>query len=146
MEQFAGAYCKSIHDLKCPDHVSSISLWQDGRKISNFSVPQINNFSKGGQLFQYLEFFMTTQTYYKNQAVNLTFDQFKNSCYVLMNDISAAGVAVDGHLPLLRMGDLSIVIEFEALTTQVTNILIYGQFPSMIEISKEKAISVSKLK
>ena len=91
MDTLAGNYRKSFQKLRRPDYLKEIHLVLDNKRLATFGVPEIRDFSSGSEYFHFLEFYMTCQSYYKPNGINITFDQWKESLHCYFWDLSAAG-------------------------------------------------------
>ena len=58
-------------------------------------------------------------------------------------DLSTASQLLEGHLPLLRSGQLKVRLTFETLTTQSWNCVIWATYPALLEVNNLALIFMS---
>ncbi len=78
---------------------------------------------------------------------NLTMDEFMiGGCFFCVYDLSTSGQsAIDYIIPSVRLGNLRLKIEFSSTTVEEISLVLYAEFPSLVQIDKFRRIKMSFL-
>ncbi len=77
---------------------------------------------------------------------NLTMDEFHGGAYMCVYDLSTCAESyLDFVVPSVRLGALRLKVEFSTPTVEELTLLMYAEFPSLIEIDKYRRIKMSFL-
>ncbi len=75
---------------------------------------------------------------------NLTLREFMGGAYLCAYDLSTNGQsAIDSVIPSIRLGNLRLKVEFSATTVEELTLVMYAEFPSLIQIDKFRRIKTS---
>ncbi len=77
---------------------------------------------------------------------NVTMDEFLNGAFFCVYDLSTSSQSfLDFVTPSVRLGNLRLKVEFSSTTVEELTLLMYAEFPSLIEIDKYRRIKMSFL-
>ncbi len=77
---------------------------------------------------------------------NLTLGEFMGGAYFCTYDLSTSGQsAIDPVIPSVRLGNLRLKLEFSASTVEELTLIMYAEFPSLMQIDKFRRIKTSFL-
>ncbi len=77
---------------------------------------------------------------------NLTLDEFHKGAFFCVYDLSTSAESyIDFVVPAVRLGALRLKVEFSTPTVEELTLLMYAEFPSLIEIDKFRRIKMSFL-
>ncbi len=92
------------------------------------------------RLHHYLGFTDTTT------GNNLTMEEFLGGAYFCVYDLTTASQSfLDFVIPSVRLGNLRLKVEFSSTTVEELTVLMYAEFPSLIQIDKFRRIKMSFL-
>ena len=77
---------------------------------------------------------------------NLTMDEFMKGCFFAVFDLSTSGQSsMDYIIPSVRLGNLRLKVEFSSTTVEELTLVMFAEFPSLIQIDKFRRIKMSFL-
>ncbi len=77
---------------------------------------------------------------------NLTLDEFHKGAFFCVFDLSTCAESyIDFVVPAVRLGALRLKVEFSTPTVEELTLVMYAEFPSLIEIDKYRRIKMSFL-
>ena len=77
---------------------------------------------------------------------NLTLDEFMGGAYFCVYDLTTSSQSyLDFVVPTTRLGNLRLKVEFSETTVEELTLLMYAEFPSLIQIDKFRRIKTSFL-
>ncbi len=75
---------------------------------------------------------------------NVTLKEFMGGTYLCLYDLSTSGQsAIDSVIPAVRLGNLRLKVEFSATTVEELTLIMYAEFPSLLQIDKFRRIKAS---
>ncbi len=75
---------------------------------------------------------------------NVTLNEFMGGAFFCMYDLSTSGQsAIDSVIPAVRLGNLRLKVEFSETTVEELTLIMYAEFPSLIQIDKYRRIKTS---
>ena len=144
-DRLNGDYTKSLQLYKKPDKLVYCGLELDNRPIQDFASHQNKTYGTGLDNYQFLNLFLSTQTYYSGREMgpHLTKEAFNSSTYILAYDLTTSGFTSDGMFPLLKTGSLKLRMEFSSATTKTLNCLIFSTNPATMCIDMNRNVTMS---
>ncbi len=77
---------------------------------------------------------------------NLTMDEFHGGAFFCVYDLSTCAESfIDYVIPAVRLGSLRLKVEFSTPTVEELTLLMFAEFPSLIQIDKYRRIKMSFL-
>ncbi len=136
--KFPRAYADGIDTFE----MESIKVTLQNQTIEGMAVDESNSF-----LDHYVRLFQNLNMIGGgNKCAAITFEEFKNSCNVLVFDFSASlNKAQSDLLPLVRSGHLRIEILLTRPSTVPLTVLTFLEIPSMLMIDHEGRIKLDSL-
>lgn len=114
--------------------------------ISSDSQTQIrpvkSDFQKGHYLQAYLSLFECCGVYFSDTGNGLTHDDYANGYTLMGFDLTEDLSASENHWALPRQGSLRIDLQFAKPLVESVVVIVYGEFDSLIEIDKNRNISL----
>ncbi len=75
---------------------------------------------------------------------NVTLKEFMGGTFLCLYDLSTSGQsAIDPVIPAVRLGNLRLKVEFSASTVEELTLVMYAEFPSLIQIDKFRRMKTS---
>lgn len=137
---FNGNYTKNPYDFDNFD-ISSFSLYIDGMQIP--SKPLEPEFSNDIYTTMYHTLFSGTGLHFLNDGNGINRDRYaKGYCLMafdLTPDLSASSTS---HWNLIKHGSVRLETRFKNALTQTINCIVYAEFDNLIEIDKNRNVSV----
>ncbi|KAF4528089.1 hypothetical protein B566_EDAN016800 [Ephemera danica] len=125
-----------------PFNLTSLSLVKNGKQIP--TRPIECDFSNNGQhMMGYQTLLSESGIYFLNTDIGISREQYPKGYTVFIFDLSPDLSANCGtHWQLKETGVLAVEVRFSVALTETLNCIIYAEFDNLIEISKEREISV----
>ena len=144
-DRLNGDYKKSIQVYKKPENLVYCGLELDNRAIQDFTTHQTRTYESGLENFQFLNVFLTTQTYYNSRENGpyVTKEDFGSKAFILCYDLTTSGFTSEGMFPLLKTGSLKLRMEFSAATPKPYNCLIFSTSPATMCIDMNRNVTMS---
>ncbi len=141
-ERLAGKFELSRQKYIMPP-IDSISVEIDGKPLDNFRSMYADKISTGQDNYLFVRLFTMMQQYYANSGCRITKKRFLKSCYLFCIDTTTSLGVRPGYLPLVRSGDMRLIINFkEALASKLV-CLAYGSAASLLSLDKNRVATVS---
>ncbi len=108
----------------------------DGLDISKGTLNEdLTNFMR----LHYFMGFMTSRT-----GNTFTYEEFLSGFYFLFYDLSTSAEALDDYIvPSVRQGHLRLEMNFSSVLPHELTLLIYAEYPTVIEIDERRQLSMS---
>jgi hypothetical protein len=137
-QAFNGNYTKHPFEFK---HfgITNLEVSIDGENVCG--TPLSLDFSKNRYVRAYDGLFHAINKSYTDTGSDISYDDFKNGYALFCFDLTADGCGnTSNHLELSRQGNLRIKMQFEAPLSQTINVICYGEFESMLEITNTRDV------
>ena len=78
---------------------------------------------------------------YADSGTDITYKDFGNGYSLFCFDLTADGCGNSGtHFELMRQGNLRFKMHFGSPLTQTINIIVYGEFESVLEVTHNREV------
>lgn len=139
-----GKYELSPSLYKFPSTLQSVELYLDSRPVSTFRSLKCDSYRNNLESFSFLQLFKTMEVYYEAQGLDITMEQFLSELFVMAWDCRTAEDKTSGtSLPLLKSGDLKILLRFSEPLAASLSVLLYSWSPALICIAGDGKATVS---
>lgn len=122
-------------------NMNSFSLFVDGHEIPSRTLQP--SFSSGMIASSYHTLFSGTGIHFHNEGNAISRTDYGNGycllCFDLTPDLSASSTS---HWNLVRHGSVRIEVRFDSALTTTINCIVYAEFDNVIEINKNRDVSV----
>ena len=144
-DRLNGDFSKSIQVYKKPKNLVYCGLELDNRPIQDFATHQNGTYDTGLDNFQFLNIFLTTQTYYNNRenVPAISKEDFNSKSFILCYDLTTSAFISEGTFPLLKTGSLKLRLEFSAATSKTYNCLVFSTSPATMCIDSNRNVTMS---
>lgn len=137
-EAFNGSFQHTPFNFKTYG-LESVELTVDGENVAG--TPLNCDFQGGLYCRAYDNMFSSMQKAYKDAGIDISYSDFASGYALFCFDLTPDGCgACNEHFEVQRNGNLRMKLRFAAATTETINILVYGEFDSVIEITKEREV------
>ncbi len=123
-------------------YLEKINLTLNGKSVDGWD--SVATRDKDPMMFMRLHHYLG----FTNSATgnNLTFDEFHGGAFFCVFDLSTCAESfIDYVVPAVRLGALRLKVEFSSPTVEELTLLMYAEFPSLIQIDKYRRIKMSFL-
>lgn len=122
-------------------NMNSFSLFVDGHEIPSKTLQP--SFSSGLIAAAYHTLFSGTGIHFHNEGNGISRTDYGGGycllCFDLTPDLSASSTS---HWNLVRHGSVRIEVRFDSALTSTINCIVYAEFDNIIEINKNRDVSV----
>lgn len=137
---FNGSYIKNPYDFDNYG-INTFSLYIDGVQVPSKALQPV--FSNKIFTAAYHTLFSGTGIHFLNEGNGISRDNYSDGyclmAFDLTPDLSASSTA---HWNLIRHGSVRLEVRFETALTQTVNCMIYAEFDNIIEIDKNRNVTV----
>jgi hypothetical protein len=135
---FNGDYKKLPFYFKHYD-ISSLEVSVDGENVAG--TPLALDFAQRRYVRAYDGLFHAINKSYTDNGSDITYDDYKNGYALFCFDLTADGCGnTSDHLELSRQGNLRIKLQFDKPLPETINVICYGEFESMLEITNTREV------
>ncbi|XP_065943249.1 uncharacterized protein F54H12.2-like [Magallana gigas] len=120
--------------------VKKLEVSINGETIS--TRPFEPDFTNDLYLRSYLSLYQGLGKFGADWAPDITFDEYKNGYTLWCIDFTKDQEAQLDKFHLIETGNLRIEIQFAVNTTETLNCLVYAEFDNLLEINKQREVSI----
>lgn len=121
--------------------INSFSLYVDGQQVPSKTLQP--SFTSNLYTSAYHTLFSGTGIHFLNEGNNITREDYANGYCFLAFDLSPdLSANSHTHWNLIRHGSVRLEVRFDAALTQTINCIVYAEFDNIIEINKNRDVSV----
>lgn len=120
-------------------NIQSIEVSVDGENVCG--TPLVMDFADQNYMRAYDGMFVAMNKAYSDAGTDLTYQDFKNGYTLFCFDLTADGCGNTGqHFELAKQGNLRVKIHFKQPLQETINIICYGEFESILEITQNREV------
>lgn len=137
-DSYNGSYAKNSYNFK-NFNINYLALYCNGETLP--WKPLRSRFDTGhnGYIMAYQTLFQGTNTLHKDQGVLIDREDFANGYTLFAFDLSP-DASDEAHLNLVRNGAVRLELQFQTALPNTVNLIVYGEWDSMLEITKSRHV------
>jgi hypothetical protein len=119
--------------------LGNIELSIDGENVCG--TPLSLDFNDQKYMRAYMGMFHAFNKSYTDNGSDITYDNFKEGYALMCFDLTADGCGTgNNHLELTRQGNLRFKMQFNTPLARTMNVVVYGEFESILEITHSREV------
>ena len=120
-------------------NLSNVELSIDGENVCG--TPMSLDFTDSKYMRAYHGLFHAFNKSYTDSGLDITYTDYAKNYTLLCFDLTADGCGnSNSHLELVRQGNLRFKMNFDTALTKTINIIVYGEFESLMEITHSRQV------
>ena len=131
------AYKKNPFNAK-HNNMNFLALYVDGQQVP--AKPLQPRFDDGRYVRSYVNLFAGTGKMFQDEGNDLTRKDFGNGYTLFSFDLTPDACDDESHFNLVQKGNLRVEIHFDQPLGQTVNVIVYGEFESVLEIDRNRNI------
>ncbi|KAK2187695.1 hypothetical protein NP493_156g00009 [Ridgeia piscesae] len=136
-DAYNGAYNKNPFNAK-HNNMNFLALYVDGQQVP--AKPLQPRFDDGCYVRSYVNLFAGTGKMFQDEGNDLTRKDFGNGYTLFSFDLTPDACDDGSHFNLVQKGNLRVEIHFDQPLGQTVNVIVYGEFESVLEIDRSRNI------
>ena len=134
---YNGAYAKNPFNFKHFD-LNYVALHCNGETLPWKPLRPRFDTGHSGHIMAYQTLFQGTNNLHKDQGIRIDREDFAAGYTLFAFDLSPD--ASDAHLNLVRNGSVRLELQFQTALPNTANLIVYGEWDSMLEITKSRHV------
>ena len=135
---YNGAYAKNPFNFKHFD-LNYVALHCNGKTLPWKPLRPRFDTGHSGHIMAYQTLFQGTNNLHKDQGIRIDREDFAAGYTLFAFDLSP-DASDEAHLNLVRNGSVRLELQFQTALPNTANLIVYGEWDSMLEITKSRHV------